>query len=206
MKFIAFEGVDGSGKSTLLSNFAKSLDGLVPYRVTREPGGTPLAEEIRRLLLQTDGEAPVPRAELLLYQAGRAQHVEKVIRPALKQGQWVLCDRFYASTLAFQCGGRSLDQEPVQWLNNFAVDGCHPDLWVLVDLEVQESIKRRSGRAHEDRFEQEQQEFHQRVRDHYLQLSQRQPDKWLVLDGRNSPEDLLKHLRGHLAMVKKWLK
>lgn len=194
MHFLAFEGLDGSGKSTLIRRLGEVLDKSgVPYRVTREPGGTGLADEIRHLLLRHSTEAPVPRTELLLYEASRSQHVENVIRPALAKGEWVLCDRFYASTYAYQCGGRNLKETDVDWLNNYAVDSCHPDLWILLDLEVEESVKRvEKRRASADRFELEKVEFHERVRQAYLKLSRRDPEKWLVLDAKTSPEQLAK--------------
>lgn len=194
MAFVAFEGLDGAGKSTLIHAFADELKGRQKdYVLTREPGGSPLGEDIRRLLLRTDGDSPVPRAELLLYEAGRAQHVERVIRPALKQGQWVLCDRYYASTLAFQNGGRQLPREPIDWLNRFAIAECEPDLWVLLDLDVETAMARMKGREL-DRFEREHQDFHERVRASYLEQARQQPDKWLVLSAQLAPNDLLKQL------------
>ncbi len=177
MAFLVFEGLDGSGKSTLISGLERELvSRQINSVVTREPGGTELGEEIRQLLLRTDAQAPVPRAELFLYQAGRAQHVDLVIRPALARGDWVLCDRFYASTSAFQCGGRGLDRAQVDPLNRLAVGGCEPQLTVLLDLSVEESARRRAHREQSsgvqaDRFEREKLAFHQRVRDFYLQLA-----------------------------------
>ncbi|MEO0337089.1 MAG: dTMP kinase, partial [Pseudomonadota bacterium] len=111
MAFLVFEGLDGSGKSTLIKKLHQKLQDLkVPTVLTREPGGTELAEQIRELILKKEGEAPVAMAELLLYEASRAQHVEKLIRPSLQKDNWVICDRFFGSTLAFQCGGRGLDR------------------------------------------------------------------------------------------------
>lgn len=194
MAFVAFEGLDGAGKSTLINAFADQLKARqMAFVRTREPGGSPLGEEIRNLLLRTDGDAPVPRAELLLYEAGRAQHVEKIIRPALAGGKWVLCDRYYSSTVAFQNGGRQLALDPIEWLNRYAVDGCEPDLWVLLDLDVPTAMSRMVGRDL-DRFEREQQEFHERVRLSYLQQAKRNPTQWLVLSALDSPEQLLQKL------------
>lgn len=206
MAFIAFEGLDGSGKSTLIEGLkAEFARQSLPFVVTREPGGTPLGEEIRKLLLRVDGEAPVPRAEALLYQASRAQHVEKVIRPAMKQGAWVLCDRFTASSIAFQGGGRDIENSEIDKLNRFATAGLEPDLNVLLDLSVEESLRRMSGRAQEaDRFEREEKPFHQRVREAYLQLAKANPGNWLVLSSTDTSAvllgKLLQEFRG-----RKWL-
>ena len=143
MAFIVFEGLDGSGKSTLMRNLSDHLRSQQKnFIMTREPGGTPLAEDIRNLLLRREGEAPVARTEVLLYQASRAQHVDQVIEPALKDGKWVLCDRFYASTVAFQCFARGLDRKQIDFLNMYATNNRIPDLTVLLDLPVQESLSR----------------------------------------------------------------
>jgi len=193
-KFLVFEGLDGSGKSTLIRGLEAELRkrGL-GLRLTREPGGTPLAEDIRRLLLRTDGEAPVPATELLLYAASRAQHVESVIRPALVRGEWVLCDRFTASTVAFQCFARKLVRSEVDWLNVFATKGLCPDLTILLDLSVEESRKRQSGRSGvaADRMEKESEEFHQAVREGYLAQAKENPSEWLVLDANLGPDELV---------------
>ncbi|MCM2280729.1 MAG: dTMP kinase, partial [Bdellovibrionaceae bacterium] len=161
MAFLVFEGLDGSGKSTLIERLADELKRRGQDLVlTREPGGTPLAEDIRRLLLRTDGEVPCARTEILLYEASRAQHVARIIRPALERGQWVLCDRFDASTVSFQSFARQLDRQEVDWLNAYAIAGTNVDLYVLLDLSVEESFKRRHGRnqgqgTEDDRFERE---------------------------------------------------
>lgn len=194
MAFIAFEGLDGAGKSTLIQAFAQHLASHnLPYILTREPGGSQLGEEIREMLLRTKGDAPVPRAELLLYQAGRAQHVDKVIRPALAEKKWVITDRFYASTVAFQNGGRGIALEPIEWLNQFATQDCKPDLWVLLDLDVPTAMARMQGREL-DRFEKEAQDFHERVRQSYLQQAQKEAKNWLVLSAAERPEVLLAKL------------
>jgi len=119
--FIVFEGLDGSGKSTLIRGLEQELNARGKrLKLTREPGGTPLAEDIRKLLLRTDAEVPVPATELLLYAASRAQHVAGVIQPALKKGEWVICDRFSASSVAFQSYARGVDRGTVDWLNTKA--------------------------------------------------------------------------------------
>jgi dTMP kinase len=175
----------------------------IDFLVTREPGGTKLGEEMRQLVLSCHGEIPAPRTELLLYEAGRAQHVDFVIEPALQKKQWVLCDRYDASSVAFQCGGRGLPIEDVEWLNQFATRGLKPDLYVLLDLTVEESIKRRQHRE-ADRFEKEAEDFHQRVREAYLAIAKREPSRWLILDAAVSPEKLVEQLLQELR-AKKWL-
>ncbi len=206
MRFLAFEGLDGSGKSTLIQGLKNEFEkqGLA-YVISREPGGTAMGTEIREMLLRTKGESPVGRAEALLYQADRAQHVERVIKPALSEKKWVLSDRFAASSIAFQAGAREIKKEQIEWLNQFSTGGLEPDLYILLDLSVEESLRRMQGRAQEaDRFEREAKEFHQKVRDAYLELARAHPAKWLVLSASERPEvlsaNLLSALRG-----KKWL-
>ncbi len=202
MAFIVFEGLDGSGKSTLISTFAEKLKSHgIECILTREPGGTVLGEEVRRLLLSTEGEPPSPRCELLLYEAIRAQHVDVKIRPALEKGLWVLCDRYAASTVAFQVGGRGLSASSVDWLNRYATGGCQPDLWVLLDLTVDQAAKRLDGRkhSHRDRFEQEEKDFHERVRKKYLEISQTQ-ENWLCLNGKRPLERLHEEILSKLKL------
>lgn len=204
MAFIVFEGLDGSGKSTLMRNLSEHLRGQQRnFIMTREPGGTPLAEEIRNLLLRREGEAPVARTEVLLYQASRAQHVDSVIEPALKAGQWVLCDRFYASTIAFQCFARGLDRKDIDWLNSYATNKRAPHLTVLLDLPVQESLSRIEQRnlklgSESDRMEAEKLSFHEAVRQGYLAQAKEQPETWLVLDAKKSPDELFASLKTNL--------
>lgn len=206
MPFLAFEGLDGSGKSTLIKALAQELLRRgKEVLVTREPGGTPLGEEIRGLLLEAGPRAPTARAELLLYEAARAQHVDQVIRPALAQNKWVLCDRFTSSTLAFQCGGRGLPEAQVEPLNHFATQGLEPELTVFLDVTVGTSVSRRAHRETVDRFEMEKEEFHQRVRGHYLAQVGAAPGKWLVLSAEKSaPDALLKTLLSDLEKHR-WL-
>lgn len=200
MPFIVFEGIDGSGKTTLIQNLAGHLKSTGhKLHITREPGGTVLGDEIRNILLRTNGEVPVPRCELLLYEAIRAQHVEKVIRPALAEGIWILCDRFAASSIAFQAGGRKISQSEVEQLNLFATSGLKADLTVLLDLPIEESQRRREKREKDsgvaqDRFEQEKWDFHRTVRESYLQQAKVEPDSWLVLDACLGPQELFNRL------------
>lgn len=207
MAFIVFEGLDGSGKSTLIQNFKQYLESRMSQSVilTHEPGGTALGEEIRNLLLRVEGEDPTPLTELLLYQASRAQNVETVIRPALSKNHWVLCDRYTASSRAFQGAGRGIDEELVESLNHIATNGLQPDVWVLLDLSLEESLRRRESREdcggkNQDRFELEEQNFHKKVRGQFLRLAEEDSSSWVVLNAEESPEKvfqkLLKELQG----------
>ncbi len=194
MAFWAFEGIDGAGKSTLMGLVKTELTRRNQKVIhTREPGGTPLGEELRTLLLRSDGDPPTPRAELLLYEAIRAQHVEKIILPAIQRGDWILCDRFTASTLAFQAGGREMARGPIDWLNDFATRGLEPDLAILLDLDIKKGQERMEGRQ-KDRFELEKDDFHDRVRNGYLNLAKESPEKWVILDASQSPEVLFESL------------
>lgn len=206
MRFLAFEGLDGSGKSTLI----QGLKGLVevqgiPVVVSREPGGTPMGVAVRELLLKVGADHPVPRAEALLYQADRAQHVETVIRPALAQKKWVISDRFAASSVAFQAGGREIQDQDILWLNHFSTGGLQPDLYILLDLSVEESLRRMAGRPQEaDRFERENKDFHERVRQGYLEVAKKDPARWLIMNSAEKPEVLLQELVQNLKS-RKWL-
>lgn len=197
MAFVVFEGLDASGKSTLINKLREVLDGKNVNSVfLRDPGTTELGEKIRPLILATDSEAPVPRAETLLYQAARVQMVEKSILPALKNNQWVLCDRFYSSTVAFQAFARELDLEDIEHLNHFVAHDCEPDLFIFLDISVEESERRKQNRANElgvaqDRMEKEANDFQQKVRDGYLYQAKKYPERWLVLDATMTPDELL---------------
>lgn len=211
MAFLVFEGLDGSGKSTLIERLAGELKKRgFDLIMTREPGGTPLAEDIRKILLRTDSEVPHARTELLLYEASRAQHVERVIRPALEKGQWVLSDRFTASTVSFQSFARKIPRKEIDSLNDYAVGGVKPTLQVLLDLTVDESFKRRKGRVDktgvdDDRFEREARDFHEAVRQGYLAQAKEDSNNWLVLDANKTPDELFKNLLSHLE-DRGWLK
>lgn len=190
--FITFEGIEGCGKTTQIRLLAERLrrNGL-ELLVTREPGGCPIADAIRSILLHPDSRALVPRAELLLYAAARAQHVDEVIRPALARGTLVLCDRFIDATVAYQGGGRGLDPALIASLNTLATDGLLPDLTLLLDMPAEEGLQRARQRntatPEEDRFERESLAFHRRVRDEYLQLA-RQHSRFMVMDAVGAVE------------------
>lgn len=184
--FLTFEGIEGCGKTTQIRLLAERMrQSGMEVLVTREPGGCPIADAIRSILLHPDSRALVPRAELLLYAAARAQHVDEIIRPALSRGSLVLCDRFSDATVAYQGGGRALDSALIASLNALATDGLVPDLTLLLDMPVEAGLerarKRNTTTPEEDRFEQEAIDFHCRVRNAYLQLA-RQHSRFMVID------------------------
>ena len=188
---VTFEGGEGTGKSTQIARLAERLRarGLEPV-ITREPGGTPLAEGIRALLLDA-GRAPGPLAEAFLMEAARADLVAHVIRPALAGGRVVLCDRYDDSTLAYQGAGRGLDPAMLRGWNRAATGGLTPDLTLLLDLDPAAGLERRAGAAGEpNRLDREPREFHTRVRDGYLALARAEPTRFLVLDASIPPEAL----------------
>lgn len=199
-RFIVFEGLDGAGKSTLLNRLQKELERHEQkVTVTREPGGTILSEELRQLILRRDVEAPSARTELLLYEASRAQHVDLLIRPKIEAGGWVLCDRFTASSVAFQAGGRQIPVEDVAWLNSFATQNLQPVLTILLDLPYEEAKKRQNKRLENpdeklDRMEAEAHDFHERVRASFLYQAQEAGNSWVVLSALQTPEELLENL------------
>jgi len=178
--FIVFEGIDGSGKSTQAKALLRRLRRRdIAALLTREPGGTPLGEQLRRWLKGRPDLTPM--AELTLFIAARAQLVEKVIKPALNSGVTVISDRYTASTVAYQGHGRALDLELIRNLNLAATSGLAPDLTILFDLPPEESLARRSNAA-ADAFEAAPWEFHRKVRESYLAQAAAQPNSWLVVD------------------------
>ena len=182
-KFITVEGTEGVGKTTNI-NFIKSWlrQNEIKFVATREPGGTPLAEEIRDLLLKPRNELVVSSAELLLMFAGRAQHLNKVILPALQADTWVLCDRFTDATYAYQGFGRQMSSELIVQLENIVQGDIRPDLTLLLDIPVEIGLERANDRGDPDRFEQEQQDFFNRVRAGYLSLANENSDRYVVID------------------------
>lgn len=192
--FIAFEGINGCGKTTLHKGLSATLSKAGERVIdTREPGGTPLGQELRKLLLNWQGEPKSARAELLLFAADRAEHVDKIIRPGLNNGSWVLCDRFLYSTITFQGHGRGLDRAWIDQANNLAVQGTVPDLVVLLDLSPEEAFKRIASRegSDPDSFEHEKLDFHSRIRNGFLECAKELPVPFLVLDATKSPQELL---------------
>ncbi len=187
-RFIVLEGVDGSGKTTQSRLAAAALRELGRVVVeTREPGGTALGERLREVLLGTESGALADAAEVALFAAARAQLVAEVIRPALDRGDWVVCDRFLASSLAYQGVGRGLGIDAVLRANDLAVDGCAPDLTVIVEVPPATARARR-GAA--DRIEAEDDGFHGRVADGYRQLITRFPEQMASVDGSGTPDEV----------------
>lgn len=179
--FIVFEGGDGAGKSTQVALLVQWLSEQgVPVLRTHEPGGSPLGASIRALLLSTAGHPPSARTEALLYAAERAEHVHAVIRPALDRGQVVVSDRYLDSSVAYQGVGRGLGGDRVEEINRWATAGLRPDLTVVLDTEPVVALRRSTDPA--DRLESEPLAFHQRVREAFLDLAARDPDRYLVLD------------------------
>ena len=190
--FIVFEGGDGSGKSTQARNLSQRLRRRsIPVLLTREPGGTPSGESIRRLLKGQRNFRPM--SELLLFEAARAQLVESVIRPGLDGGTAVICDRYTASTVAYQGHGRGLDLALIQQLNEMASGGLVPDLTVLLDLSPLVGLSRRRP-AGSDPFESAPQEFQSKVREGYLAQAAEAPERWLVLDGSRPQSELSREI------------
>jgi len=196
--FLTFEGCEGSGKSTqmgLLAEFLHQRGGHVV--ITREPGGTPLAERIRGLLMETSEEAIAPVAELFLYEA--AQHVQRVILPALERGDIVLCDRFYDSTTVYQGAGRKLDRETVAFLNRLAVGIARPTHTYIFDLPAEEGLRRARVRGSNDRMMQEDLAFHERVREGFLALAQEEGDRITIVNASRTIEIIQDELRRHVC-------
>jgi dTMP kinase len=173
--FITFEGIDGSGKTTQIRKLRQMLEAAnIPFEVIREPGGTMIGEKIRSILLDKEHTNMSPEAELLLYEAARAQIVSERILPALASGRTVICDRFYDSTVAYQGYARGLSLEAVDLVNRIATGGLEPDLTFLMDMSVQEAASRLEGRKNDsDRLESEGLSFMEKVRDGYLALSKK---------------------------------
>ncbi|MFC1908695.1 dTMP kinase [Chloroflexota bacterium] len=188
--FITFEGGEGSGKSVQSRTLHKRLSGLaIPVRLTHEPGVTSLGKKIAHLLKWTQGVDISAEAELLLFNAARAQLVAEVIRPNLKNGTVIICDRYADSTVVYQGYGRGLDLTTVKAVNEIGTLGLKPDLTVLLDISAEEGLARKRDKR-PDRFEQEEISFHQRVRAGYLKLAEEEPERWLVVDAGQSKKQI----------------
>jgi dTMP kinase len=199
---IAFEGGEGAGKSTQVRRLQEWLtsEGLVS-RATFEPGATPSGAGIRSIVLDRAHTAIAPRSEALLYAADRAQHVNDVLRPALDAGEVVITDRFVDSSLAYQGAGRTIPLDDVRMLSRWATQGLEPDLTVLLDLPPEHGLARARGRAVADRLESESLDFHQRVRQTFLALAEADPDRYLVVDARQTPEAVAAAIRVRVAQL-----
>ena len=200
--FITFEGVEGSGKTTQIQRLKRYLTqkGL-PCRVTREPGGGPIGEKIRKILLNPEHREMSPLSELLLYEASRAQHVTAVVKPLLKKGVIVLCDRFSDASIAYQGYGRKVDLKWVERLNRLSSQGIKPDITFLLDCPSHVGLKRALQRNQmlkkekEERFEREKIQFHHRVRKGYLSIAKKEPHRVKVIDTREGEEKVFDKIR-----------
>ena len=202
-QFITFEGTEGVGKSTQLTNAASTLDQMgVDYIVTREPGGTPMAEAIRELLLAPRDEPVNEITELLLMFAARAQHLHTRILPALERGQWVLCDRFTDATFAYQGGGRGVPEERIALLETLVQGDIRPDHVIVLDAPVDTGMARARKRGELDRFEQEDLDFFQRIRDAYLARATAQPARYHVIDAARSLSEVSDQVSG---LLNRWV-
>lgn len=208
--FITFEGIEGSGKSTQIALLANYLTARgIRNVLTREPGGTLIGDQVRKILLDPANRSLDPAAELLLYAASRAQHLREIILPALANGMTILCDRFSDATLAYQGYGRGLDIEMIRSLDRIVTTGMRPDLTILFDIEATMGISRARGRNNslgleaEARFENEALAFHDRVRQGYLKLVAQEPDRIRIVDASGTSEAVQEQVR---KIVDEWLR
>ena len=190
-QFITVEGGEGVGKSSNIAFILSYLkDKGIDVVSTREPGGTELGEKIRNLLLDAKNKSMVSDTELLLMFAARAQHLEALIKPSLKQGKWVLCDRFTDATFAYQGGGRGIDMHRIEKLETWVQGELRPDLTLVFDLPIEVGLERAGKRSEPDRFELENMEFFKRVRNTYLERARQNPDKYAVINAEPELEEV----------------
>jgi len=207
-RFITFEGTEGCGKTTQIRMAGEFLRAQgIPVLVTEEPGGTVLGAELRNILLNRAAFDLCREAELFLFLADRTQHVREVIRPALREGTWVLCDRFSDATIAYQGFGRGMDPDFVRRMCDMSSDGLKPDRTLLFDLPVDVGLRRALDRASragtapaEDRFEREALSFHERVREGYLSLARKEPERFRIIDGGKAVVDIHREVTLHLSV------
>lgn len=188
-RFITLEGIEGVGKSTQARFLVEHLRTLGRDVVaTREPGGTPIGDRIRSILLDPAGEGPAEDTELLLMFAARAEHLARVIRPALSAGRWIVCDRFTDATYAYQGGGRGIAADRIERLESWVQGDLRPDRTLVLDLAVEEGLQRARGGRDGDRFEREQRDFFERVRQVYLERAAANPERYRVIDAGGDVE------------------
>jgi dTMP kinase len=208
---ISFEGIEGCGKTTQLEMAAKFLRrSNIPILTTEEPGGTPLGDRIRKILLNRESFDICAEAELLLFVAARAQHVREVLQPALAKGQWILCDRFSDATMVYQGFARGIDEKWIKKLNDFATLSLKPRLTLLFDLPAETGLRRALQRmtnlpenSKEDRFEQEGLNFHENIRNGYLSLARREPDRFRIINAAEDITAIHKEVCRHLETLRK---
>lgn len=203
-KFITVEGTEGVGKSTnmaFVEDYLKQAG--IDVVVTREPGGTPLSEKIRDMLLDARQVAISEDTELLMMFAARAQHLNELIIPALENGQWVLCDRFTDASYAYQGGGRGIDESRIADLEQWVQGDLRPDLTLLLDMPIDEGLERAGKRSAPDRFEQEKQDFFEKVRNCYLDRAKRYPERFRVVDARPAIEQVQQQITEALESLLK---
>ncbi|MCC6146523.1 MAG: dTMP kinase [Anaerolineaceae bacterium] len=198
--FITFEGPEGSGKTSQIPPLVDFLRAQgVDLFPTREPGGTPISDQVRSILMNMDNQAMHPRTEILLFCASRAQIVEQVIRPKLAHGCTVLCDRYADSTLAYQGYGHGLDKVFLRELLEFTTGGLWPDCTILLDIDVQQGLQRKQQcRGEWNRLDAYELAFHERVRQGYLEMAHQQPERWQIVDASQSQEAVQQTLRSIL--------
>ncbi len=190
-RFITMEGIEGAGKSSQVQAMRAQIEGRGHnVVVTREPGGAPISEHVRRLLLDPANTGMAGDTELLLVFAARAEHLHKVIRPALDAGNWVVCDRFTDATYAYQGGGRGISAERIAQLERWVQGSLRPDLTIILDVDPQTGLARAGRRSDQDRFEQESIAFFRRVRECYLQRAQANPARYRVVDASGSMQEV----------------
>ena len=199
---ITFEGIDGSGKTTQINALLQRLqEAGMSYRLFREPGGTEIGEKIRDILLDKKNENMLNVTELLLYSASRYQLTVSEIIPALEAGNVVICDRFYDSTTAYQGYGRGIDLEFIYRLNDIATNSVTPDKTFILDIDLEERRKR-LGKKNLDRLERETLEFHRKVRMGFLEMAEQNPERFVVLDGNQAPDELSKKIWNVIKILK----
>lgn len=200
--FITVEGIEGAGKSTAIRFLQQLLvEANIPNRVTREPGGTQIAEEIRQVLLAHHQEKMASDTELLLMFASRAQHLAQVITPALNRGEWVLCDRFTDATYAYQGGGRGISNQRIAAMENWVQGELRPDLTFILDVPVSLGMRRVHRRKTIDRIEREKVDFFTRVQQTYLQRAQKEPERYHIIDAARPKAIVEEHIRKIFGII-----
>lgn len=200
--FITLEGIEGAGKSTSVQFLAEYLRSKgVDFTLTREPGGTEIAEKIRRVLLEHNQEPMHPDTEMLLYFAGRAQHLNQVILPSLQRGQWVICDRFTDTSYAYQGGGRGIPQEKIAALEQWVQGDLRPDYTLLFDVAVSTGLNRIKKNRVLDRFEVEKESFFKKVRDCYLERAHKEPKRFHIIDANQAPQEVAAQIKDFLEII-----